>query len=134
MHLQYYGIIGIGTPPQNITMCFDTGSASMWIPSKDCNTMSCQSHNRFQYNDSSSFTVSQDDRPSKAHSRSFCKVLGYPLHFLPAWRSCSGACWGDVIIVNLETTGCFVAGMHEKVQRFLRHCLPLHPHRNIVNL
>ncbi len=57
--MQYYGIIGIGSPPQNITMCFDTGSASMWIPSKDCNTMSCQSHNRFNYNSSSSFVVSQ---------------------------------------------------------------------------
>lgn len=57
--LQYYGVIGVGTPPQNITMCFDTGSASMWVPSKDCTTMSCQSHNRFHYGDSSSFTVSQ---------------------------------------------------------------------------
>ena len=71
---QYYGIIGVGTPPQNITMCFDTGSASMWVPSKDCNTISCQSHNRFQYSNSSSFTVSQHSHNEATLLRIFSRV------------------------------------------------------------
>jgi hypothetical protein len=42
-----YGTIEIGTPSQELTVCFDTGSADLWIPSTDCNTPSCLSHDRF---------------------------------------------------------------------------------------
>ncbi|XP_076931935.1 aspartic proteinase oryzasin-1-like [Bidens hawaiensis] len=55
-HVQYFGEIGIGTPPQNFTVIFDTGSANLWIPSSECDSSaSCFLHKNYKSSESSTY-------------------------------------------------------------------------------
>ncbi|RMB99345.1 hypothetical protein DUI87_24080 [Hirundo rustica rustica] len=51
----YFGEIGIGTPPQNFLVIFDTGSANLWVPSTYCQSPACEDHARFNHSLSSTF-------------------------------------------------------------------------------
>ncbi|CAH8381592.1 unnamed protein product [Eruca vesicaria subsp. sativa] len=53
---QYYGEISIGTPPQNFTVIFDTGSSNLWIPSINCHSVACSSHSKYKARESSTYT------------------------------------------------------------------------------
>uniref|UniRef100_A0A8D0FCH9 Peptidase A1 domain-containing protein n=1 Tax=Strix occidentalis caurina TaxID=311401 RepID=A0A8D0FCH9_STROC len=55
LDMEYYGAISIGTPPQDFTVVFDTGSSNLWVPSVSCASLACQNHQMFNPLQSSTY-------------------------------------------------------------------------------
>jgi len=62
--VEYYGSVTIGTPPQNFTVIFDTGSSDLWIPSAECVNFKispgCKNHARYNHNLSSTYAPNNE--------------------------------------------------------------------------
>lgn len=61
---EYYGKVSLGSPPQDFTVVYDTGSSNLWVPSSNCTdykaSPACANHAK--YNHSASSTYTPDNR------------------------------------------------------------------------
>ncbi|NXE16231.1 PEPA protein, partial [Lophotis ruficrista] len=73
----YYGTISIGTPPQDFTVVFDTGSSNLWVPSVYCSSLACSNHKRFNPSASSTFVGTNDSLSIAYGTGSMTGILGY---------------------------------------------------------
>ncbi|NWI57896.1 CATE protein, partial [Calyptomena viridis] len=55
LDMEYFGQISIGSPPQNFTVVFDTGSSNLWVPSVYCVSKACAGHAKFHPTQSSTY-------------------------------------------------------------------------------
>ena len=58
MCMQYFGVFNVGTPGKQYTGCFDTGSSDVWLPLDTCQSSSCETHDTYSPNASSTYQVS----------------------------------------------------------------------------
>lgn len=72
--VQYYGAFTLGTPAQNFTAIFDTGSSNVWVPSEKCHEIACTKHNRYDHTKSRTYV--KDGRSFKIQYGSG-KVKGF---------------------------------------------------------
>ncbi|KAM9221988.1 pepsin A-like [Dugong dugon] len=74
---EYFGTIGIGTPAQDFTVIFDTGSSNLWVPSIYCSSAACSNHNRFNPEKSSTYQATSETVSITYGTGSMTGILGY---------------------------------------------------------
>uniref|UniRef100_A0A8C0G6C9 cathepsin E n=1 Tax=Chelonoidis abingdonii TaxID=106734 RepID=A0A8C0G6C9_CHEAB len=94
LDMEYFGQISIGTPPQNFTVLFDTGSSNLWVPSIYCVSKAC---GKFHPSDSSTYSE-----------------VGTPFSIQYGTGSLSGIIGSDQVTVSRPISRCsFLVGHHD---------------------
>uniref|UniRef100_A0A8D0HX35 pepsin A n=1 Tax=Sphenodon punctatus TaxID=8508 RepID=A0A8D0HX35_SPHPU len=77
MDIEYFGTISIGTPPQEFSVLFDTGSSNLWVPSVYCSSPACTNHNRYNPQDSSTYQATSESVSIQYGTGSMTGFLAY---------------------------------------------------------
>jgi phytepsin len=97
LNTQYFGVIGLGTPPQNFTVIFDTGSSNLWVPSSKCYfSIACYLHPKYKSSKSSTYKADGET----------CQI-SYGSGAISGFFSNDNVLVGDLVVKNqkfIETT------------------------------
>uniref|UniRef100_A0A0D9V393 Peptidase A1 domain-containing protein n=1 Tax=Leersia perrieri TaxID=77586 RepID=A0A0D9V393_9ORYZ len=105
LNAQYFGEIGVGWPPQNFTVVFDTGSSNLWVPSAKCIfSLACYFHRKYESRTSS--TYKENGTPASIH---------YGTGSIHGYFSEDQVTIGDLVVKNQE----FIEATHEPGLTFL---------------
>ncbi|XP_052143538.1 aspartic proteinase oryzasin-1-like [Oryza glaberrima] len=105
LNAQYFGEIGVGCPPQNFTVVFDTGSSNLWVPSAKCVfSLACYFHRKYESRSSS--TYMENGTPASIH---------YGTGSIHGYYSQDQVTIGDLVVNNQE----FIEATHEPGLTFL---------------
>jgi hypothetical protein len=102
----YYGQVTVGTPPQNFTVVYDTGSGNLIVPGSSCHSPACNSH--AQFNAEASQSSPTTCWPSRQESNAD------PIKISFGTGAISGQCLQDRICVGTACSeGTFIASIDE---------------------
>ncbi|CAD7926333.1 unnamed protein product [Amoebophrya sp. A120] len=85
--VEYFGPVSIGTPSQNFTVIFDTGSSNLWIPDISCDPSRCDTpemkHSKYDNTTSTSYGFLGDQLVELQYGTGSCK--GYYSNETVTW-------------------------------------------------
>jgi len=110
----YFGEVTVGTPQQKFIAVYDTGSANLVLPGRNCRSRACRMHRRFsRINSSTQKRISCQESHNMRHGKGDTLKITYGRGFV------RGMCLQDHICVGgVCTVGNFISAFQESNDPF----------------